>query len=62
MKFRCQRNIDKAEGTQDFEVEAESEDEAREMFQAGKGELVETDCEVIDLSEYDLSSMWMESE
>lgn len=57
MKFRCERQIECAEGYQEFEVEAESEEDAIKMFKADKGELVHSECEVVSLSGYDLSSI-----
>lgn len=61
MKFRCVREIVSAEGSQEFEVEAKSIEEAKEKFKSGGGELVSSDCEVMDLSDYDLDSVWEET-
>ena len=60
MKFRCLREIVAASGDQEFEVEADSEEEARELFRQGRGELVVNNCEVTDLGEYDLDNIWEE--
>lgn len=60
MKFRCPREIKEASGDQEFEVEADSIEQARELFAAGGGELVANNCEVTDLGEYDLDSIWQE--
>ena len=60
MKFRCSKEIAAASGDQIFEVEADDEDQAREMFKNDKGELVENNCEVIDLDPYDLDNIWVE--
>ena len=57
-KFRCMRGIKSANGHQEFEVEAEDEESARELFEADRGELVSTECEIDDLEEYDLDSIW----
>lgn len=61
MKFRCIKDIAKAEGTQEFEVEAKDLESATEKFKAGEGELVATECEVIALDEYDLECIWEEN-
>jgi hypothetical protein len=60
LKFRCQRQIEHAEGDQEFEVEADDLDHAIELFKSGDGELVETNCEITALSEYDLENVWEE--
>ena len=60
-KFRCEREIIAASGSQEFEVEAVDIDEARELFKSGKGEMVESDCEVTDLADYDLDTLYQES-
>ena len=62
MKFRCERIIAAAGGSQEFEVEASSLEEARSKFEKGQGELVATECEVTDLEDYDLDNIWEEDE
>lgn len=62
MKFRCVRDIKAASGTQEFQVEAATIDEAEQMFKRGEGELVASECEVTDLYEYDLDSIWQEDQ
>ena len=51
-----------AGGTQEFEVEADNLEEARAKFEQGDGKLVEDYCEVMDLDDYDLDSIWEEGE
>ena len=51
MKFRIDRDVTAAEGTQSFTVEAVDITEACLLFKAGKGDLIEHDVEVVDLSE-----------
>lgn len=60
-KFICQRPITAADGYQEFTVEAESAEEAKELFERGEGELTFTECEVLDLGEYDLDTIHEES-
>lgn len=61
MNFRCERIIAAAGGSQEFEVEADTIEEARSKFEKGEGELVATECEVTDLDEYDLDNIWEEA-
>ena len=60
MNFRGARDITAASGTQEFEVSADSILEALEKFKNNEGLLVCSDCEVIDLGEWDLDSIWEE--
>ena len=58
MKFICTREVVSAAGDQEFSVEAETEEEAIELFKAGKGEPSADNSEVTELGEYDLSCVW----
>lgn len=57
MKFRCQKGIASANGVQVFELDADDEAQALELFAAGGGELVDTECEIDDLEAYDLETI-----
>lgn len=57
-RYRCTRSIKDASGEQEFEVIATDPGFAEMMFVQGLGELVETECEITDLGEYDLDSIW----
>ena len=59
-KFRCPREALSVSGDQEFEVEADSVEEAIEMFKDGKGKFVASDCEVTQLGPYDFDSVWEE--
>ncbi len=62
MKFQCVRDIEEAGGTQVFETEAGTKEEALERFIANKGvELVDNECEVTSLSEWDIENIWVAS-
>lgn len=50
MKFRVERAVESADGTQTFEVEADTEAEALVKFRDDQGEIVEWDVEVTSLS------------
>ena len=56
--FRCSKNVECAEGYQDFQVEATDEKAAQKLFEKGEGLLVHTEVEVTDLSEYDISTIY----
>lgn len=60
MKYRCTREVISAGGDQEFEVEADSLEEARGLFKSGEGVLVRCNAEVINLGEYDLEGIWEE--
>ena len=60
MRYFCPKEIVAASGDQVFFVEAENEDDARELFANGGGELHHSECEVTDLSEFDLNTIWPE--
>lgn len=59
-KFRCYRSVISASGDQEFEVEANSVEEARALFIIGEGEMVADNSEVTHLSEYELDDIWEE--
>ena len=59
-KFRCPREVLSASGDQEFEVEADSVEEAIEMFKEGNGEFAASNCEVTHLGPYDFDSVWEE--
>lgn len=60
MKYRCTRDAISVGGDQEFEVEADSIEEAREKFARGEGEFVADNTEISCLSPYDLDSIWQE--
>lgn len=53
MKYQIVRQVTSAEGTQRFEVEADSSKKAIKMFREGKSEIVENDVEVTDFKDLD---------
>lgn len=57
MKYTCWREIREVSGSQSFEVNANSEGEARKLFAEGGGVLVESECEVVSLDDYDLDTI-----
>jgi len=57
-RFYCTRDAIDCGGHQEFMVEAETLEEARELFKSGKGEFVADETEIINLGEYDLDAVW----
>lgn len=57
-KFRIDRDVVSAEGTQTFEVEAENLEEAIKKFDAGESEIVEHEVEVVALSHFDNADIY----
>jgi len=53
MKWNIERDITHADGTQTFQVEAETKEDAEKLFRADKCELVISDVEVGGLTEWD---------
>ena len=53
MKWNIEREITYADGTQTFQVEAETKEEAERLFRADKCDLVENDVDVQDLTPWD---------
>ena len=49
MKYRIERQVTSANGYQTFEVEADSREEAKQLFLDEKSEMVESEVEVEDL-------------
>ena len=61
-KFRCPREVKRADGQQIFEVEADNLQDAIEMFKNGQSELVETELTVEHLGPYEIDSIWVHDE
>lgn len=59
-KFRCPKEVISAGGHLEFEVEAETEEEAKRLFMAGGGELMDDFSEVTHIGPYDLDAIWQE--
>jgi len=58
MKFYADRDVAAAEGTQTYCVEAETEKEAIEKFEAGEGDLSSSDVEVMELGPWDWGTLY----
>jgi hypothetical protein len=57
-KYRGEREVQSAEGSQEFEVVATNAEEALEKYMNGEGRLVESDVEVIALSDFIMDSIY----
>lgn len=51
MKYRVERNVEAADGTQTLEVEADTADDALDKFRRRQGDIVESDVEVTHISD-----------
>lgn len=60
MKYYADRNVTSASGTQTFVVEADTTEEAKEMFKSGKSTIASNDVEVTDLSDWDWDTLYSE--
>lgn len=60
-KYQIVRQVTSASGDQTFQVEANSREEAEQLFRDGKSEIVESDIEAEDLediNEFNFSEMY----
>ena len=58
MKYQLMRDVRHWEGSQTFEVQADTLDEAGQKFIKGEGDIVEHDVEVTALFEIDLNEIY----
>ena len=56
--FEIVREIVSASGTQTFQVDADSVQDALEKFQNGESSIVNDDCEVTELADFDLDDIY----
>jgi len=58
MKFRVNREVESASGSQEWETEADSIEEAFENLKEGIGDIVENDVEVTNLEPIELNDLY----
>lgn len=56
--YRVDRQVDLAEGSQTFEVHANSKEDALKKLKRGEGDMILDETEVITLGDYDLSDVY----
>jgi len=56
-KFRCTREVVTVEGSQEYEVEANSIEEAIKKFLAGDSEIIESELEVLHSEDFDFDNI-----